>query len=225
MLTAHPTEAQRRTVLDKHRAIAALLDRLEREVPTPSEARALRDGLREQMTLLWQTDEIRHERPRVGDEVKNALFYLEEILYPLVPRTYARLEAALAAAYGAPVEVPPLLRFGSWVGADMDGNPNVTPEVAVDTALAHAARAVALHLREVRALGGWLSQSTRRVGVSEELLGRWRATARRTRSGSRPSSRAPRASRTGASCAGSRPGSRRRTRRTWRRARAAGRGR
>lgn len=170
VLTAHPTEAQRRTVLDKHRHIAALLERLDRGPATPSEERAIRHDLREEITLLWQTDEIRQARPRVGDEVKNALFYLEEILHPLIPATYARLEETLAAAYGARVAVPPLLRFGSWVGADMDGNPNVTPEVAVDTALAQAARAVALHLGEVRRLGARLSQSTRRVAVSDELL-------------------------------------------------------
>jgi phosphoenolpyruvate carboxylase len=170
VFTAHPTEAQRRTVLEKHRRIADLLDALDREQPTHAEERAYRGGLREEITLLWQTDEIRHERPRVGDEVKNTLYYLEQILYPLLPRTYARLEEALAAAYGAHVEVPPLLRFGSWVGADMDGNPNVTPEVAVDTALAQAARVVALHAREVARLGARLSQSTRRIGVSDELL-------------------------------------------------------
>jgi phosphoenolpyruvate carboxylase len=170
VLTAHPTEASRRTVLDKHRHIAALLDRLEREQPTQTEAHAHQAALREQVTLLWQTDEIRHERPRVGDEVKNALFYLEEILYAAIPHVYAKLEETLTAAYGEHVEVPPLLRFGSWVGADMDGNPNVTPEVAVDTALAHAARAVALHQHQVTRLGARLSQSTRRVKVSEELL-------------------------------------------------------
>jgi phosphoenolpyruvate carboxylase len=170
VLTAHPTEAQRRTVLDKHRHIAGLLDRLEREQPTPTEARAHHAALREQVALLWQTDEIRHERPRVGDEVKNAVFYLEEILYLAVPHVYAKLEESLAAAYGEPVAVPSLLRFGSWVGADMDGNPNVTPDVAVDTALAQAARAVALHERQVTRLGARLSQSTRRVNVSEELL-------------------------------------------------------
>jgi phosphoenolpyruvate carboxylase len=170
VLTAHPTEAQRRTVLDKHRTIAELLDRLDREVPSPTEERELHRGLREEIALLWQTDEIRHECPRVSDEVKNALFYLEEVLYPLVPRTYERLEETIAAAYGGRIEVPPLLGFGSWVGADMDGNPNVTPEVAVDTALAHAARAVALHLRQIQRLGGRLSQSTRCVAVSDELL-------------------------------------------------------
>jgi phosphoenolpyruvate carboxylase len=170
VLTAHPTEAQRRTVLDKHRRIAELLDRLDREQPTPAESLLYRRILREEITLLWQTDEIRHERPRVGDEVKNALFYLEEVLYPLVPRVYAQIEDAVSQAVGGRVPVPTLLRFGSWVGADMDGNPNVTPEVAVDTALAHAARAVALHAREVGKLGALLSQSTRRAGVSAELL-------------------------------------------------------
>ncbi len=159
VLTAHPTEAQRRTVLDKHRHIGGLLDRLDREQPTPTEAHAHHAALREQVTLLWQTDEIRHERPRVGDEVKNALFYLEEILYPAVPHVYAKLEEALGAAYGEPVAVPALLRFGSWVGADMDGNPNVTPEVSVDTALAHAARAVALHERQVTRLGARLARA------------------------------------------------------------------
>ena len=169
VFTAHPTEAQRRTVLDKHRAIADLLERRDRATPSPAEERELRRALREEVTILWQTDEIRHERPRVGDEVKNVLFYLEEVLYPLVPRTYAHLEDAIGAAYGAGVAVPPLLRFGSWVGADMDGNPNVTPDVAIDTAMAHAARAVALHLREVQRLGARLSQSTRRIGVTDEL--------------------------------------------------------
>jgi phosphoenolpyruvate carboxylase len=169
VLTAHPTEAQRRTVLDKHRRIGELLDQLDRDNLTPTDSRTYRRSLREEIALLWQTDEIRHQRPRIGDEVKNALFYLEEILYPLVPRVYAVVEEALAAAFGSPVAVPPMLRFGSWVGADMDGNPNVTPEVAIDTALAHAARAVALHAREVGCLGALLSQSTRRVGVSDEL--------------------------------------------------------
>jgi phosphoenolpyruvate carboxylase len=173
VFTAHPTEAQRRTVLDKHRHITGLLERLERNGTTPLELEACTEELREEVTILWQTEEIRQERPRVGDEVKNVLFYLEEILYPLIPRVYATVERALDAAYGdgpAKVRVPPLLRFGSWVGADMDGNPNVTPEIALDTAFAQAARAVALHHGEVDRLGARLSQSWRRSGVSRELL-------------------------------------------------------
>ena len=170
VFTAHPTEAQRRTVLDKHRRIASLLERSQRGDATAEELDEFATALRAEVTILWQTEEIRQERPRVGDEVKNALFYLEEILYPLIPRVYATIELALEAAYGEKVRLPPLLSFGSWVGADMDGNPNVTPEIALDTAFAHAARAVALHMRQVDWLGGRLSQSWRRAGVSRELL-------------------------------------------------------
>ncbi len=170
VFTAHPTEAQRRTVLDKHRRMAKAMGGLDRVDLTPDERARCTSLLRQEITILWQTDEVRHERPRVADEVKNALFYLEEILYPLVPRIYERLESILALAYGTNIEVPPLLRFGSWVGADMDGNPNVTAAIAVDTALAHAARATGLHVRELGRLGDILSQSTRCIGVSQELL-------------------------------------------------------
>jgi phosphoenolpyruvate carboxylase len=169
VFTAHPTEAQRRTVLDKHRHIAALLARRDRPDLVPQERAEVDRSLREEVATLWQTDEIRQERPRVGDEVKNALFYLEEVLFPLMPRFYDEFAEALASAYGTPLEVPSFLRFGSWVGADMDGNPNVTPEVAIDTALAQGQRITGLYLADMAQLGAALSQSTRRVGVSAEL--------------------------------------------------------
>ncbi len=170
VFTAHPTEAQRRTVLEKHRRIADELSlRDGGEALTPREVEGLDAAIREEVTTLWQTDEIRNERPRVGDEVKNTLFYLEEVLHPLVPRFYEALEEALAREYGAGLRVPSFLRFGSWVGADMDGNPNVTPDVAVDTALGQATRALALHARELTRLGEALSQSTRCATTSQEL--------------------------------------------------------
>jgi phosphoenolpyruvate carboxylase len=156
-------------VLDKHRRIVHLLARRERTETTPSEARRIDGAIREEIVTLWQTDEIRQERPRVGDEVKNVLFYLEEILFPLVPTFYDALETATAKVFG-PIDLPPLLSFGSWVGADMDGNPNVTPDVAVDTGLAQAARVLELYMHEVVHLGAALSQSTRRVEADPELL-------------------------------------------------------
>lgn len=170
VFTAHPSEAQRRTVLDKHRRLVSLLARRGRPDLIPAERDDVDRAIREEVATLWQTDEIRQEKPRVGDEVKNVLFYLEEILFPLVPRFYAAMESACERAFGAPMDVPCILHFGSWVGADMDGNPNVTPEVAVDTGLAQASRVIELYQREVVALGSALSQSTRRVGVSEALL-------------------------------------------------------
>jgi len=170
VFTAHPSEAQRRTVLDKHRRLVSLIARRERAELTPAEAADVDRAIREEVTTLWQTDEIRQEKPRVGDEVKNVLFYLEEILFPLVPKFYVAMEHAAAKAFARPVEIPCVLRFGSWVGADMDGNPNVTPEVAIDTGLAQCSRVIDLYVREVTALGSALSQSTRRVGASKDLL-------------------------------------------------------
>lgn len=170
VFTAHPTEAQRRTVLEKHERIARLLDTLDASDLSRAERAEAEADLRDEIALLFETDEIRQMRPRVGDEVKNVIFYLEEILYPLVPKVYESLESALESAYGKRIELPPFLRFGSWVGADMDGNPNVTPEVALDTAFALATRAAALHLTSLEELGESLSQSDRRVGASDELL-------------------------------------------------------
>jgi phosphoenolpyruvate carboxylase len=171
VFTAHPTEAQRRTVLDKHRRIADQLARRDLDAHlSPRELDAVDAAIREEVTTLWQTDEIRNERPRVGDEVKNTLFYLEEVLHPLIPGFYAALDEALAMEFGEGLRVPSFLRFGSWVGADMDGNPNVTPDVAVDTALAQGARVLALHARELTRLGDALSQSTRAVPASMGLL-------------------------------------------------------
>jgi phosphoenolpyruvate carboxylase len=171
VFTAHPSEAQRRTVLDKHRRIAHLLTRRDRTELVPDERASLDEALRAQVTTLWQTDEIRSEKPRVGDEVKNTLFYLEEVLFPLVPVFYEVFEREAAAAFGEGVRIPSsVLRFGSWVGADMDGNPNVTPTVALDTAYAQAARVAGHYLAALDALGETLSQSTRRVEVAPELV-------------------------------------------------------
>lgn len=170
VFTAHPTEASRRTVLEKHRRIAALIDRRERQELTPLEASQLEAELREEISLLWQTDEIRRARPTVADEVKNLLYFVEETLYPLMPAFYAELERALAAAYGEGVARPPsLLRFGTWVGGDMDGNPFVQPELTYDTALAQGARVLARYHADVVDLAQRLSQSAGRVGVSAAL--------------------------------------------------------
>jgi phosphoenolpyruvate carboxylase len=179
VFTAHPSEAQRRTVLDRHRRIGQLLARRDRSELVPEERTEIELALREEIATLWQTDEIRSEKPRVGDEVKNTLFYLEEVLFPLVPRFYAAFEHATREVYGADITIPPVLHFGSWVGADMDGNPNVTPEVALDTAFAQAARVTSLYLGEIARLGEALSQSSRRVASTDELAASIAADAER----------------------------------------------
>jgi phosphoenolpyruvate carboxylase len=178
VFTAHPSEAQRRTVLDKHRRIAQVLTRRDRSELVPEERDALDEALREEVTTLWQTDEIRMEKPRVGDEVKNTLFYLEEVLFPLVPIFHEAFEREATAAFGDGMRIPSsILRFGSWVGADMDGNPNVTPDVALDTAFAQSARLAGRYLDALDALGQALSQSTRRVTASAALMSSLEADA------------------------------------------------
>ena len=154
VLTAHPTEAARRTVLEKHRRIASLLHELDDpDLPRSTEARVHRD-LAEEITILWQTDEIRSRRPRVVDEIRQTLWFFEESLWSAAPRVLAELEAHVAPSSSSP------LRFGTWVGADLDGNPHAGG-ATIETALRQA-RTLARELlqRDVRALARSWGMST-----------------------------------------------------------------
>jgi phosphoenolpyruvate carboxylase len=169
--TAHPTQAARRTVLEKLYRVARLLEERDRAKLTEREQTELIASIREEITALWQTDELRHERPSVGDEVKNVLWYIEEILWPLLPALPDRLAEAFLKTYGEGLgETPPPMRLHSWVGGDMDGNPLVTPDVFEDTLRAHHARGLRRLIADVRELASALSQSSRHVQVTPELL-------------------------------------------------------
>ena len=169
-LTAHPTQASRRTVLEKTYRLARLLEERDRCHLTPREKADTHVAMREEIASLWQTDELRRERPTVGDEVKNALWYVEEVLgeqLSLMPET---LDWAFERAYGEPLGVLATpVRLHSWVGGDMDGNPLVTPDVLADTLRAHRARGLRALGRQVAQLGWVLTQSERHSFVSKEL--------------------------------------------------------
>ncbi|MFE8599955.1 phosphoenolpyruvate carboxylase [Archangium violaceum] len=169
-LTAHPTQASRRTVLQKVYHLARLLEERDRGHLTPREKADTLASMREEITSLWQTDELRRERPTVGDEVKNVLWYVEEVLgeqLALMPET---LDWSFERAYGEPLGVLATpVRLHSWVGGDMDGNPLVTPEVLADTLRAHRARGLRALLGEVYRLGWVLTQSEQHAFVSKEL--------------------------------------------------------
>ncbi|WP_342374588.1 phosphoenolpyruvate carboxylase [Myxococcus stipitatus] len=170
-LTAHPTQAVRRTLLEKLYRMAGLLEERDRSELTPRESVENLESLREEITTLWQTDELRRERPTVGDEVKNILWYVEEVLAEQLSELPELLEWAFERAYGeslGPVDTP--VRVHSWVGGDMDGNPLVTPEVFADTLRAHRARGLRLLMQGLERLGGMLSQSDRHAKPSPELL-------------------------------------------------------
>ena len=169
-LTAHPTQAVRRTVLEWLDTLQRTLWARDEHALTPREEQlAIRD-LREGITALWQADELRRERPEVGDEVKTAMFYGEEVLVEALPHLMDEAELAFEQVFGEPLgALPSPVQLHSWAGGDMDGNPRVTPEVLADTLFAHRIRGLHWLIRQVRALGEQLSQSERRVSIHEEL--------------------------------------------------------
>ena len=170
-LTAHPTQSNRRTVLERLYRIHRHLQERDRCALTPLELVRNRAHVREDLTALWQTDELRRERPTVGDEVKTALFYAEGVLLGMLPSFTEDLAAAFERVFGEPLgSLPEPLRLHSWAGGDMDGNPRVTPEVLADTLSAHRIRGLERLLSQIKALGDDLSQSDRRVPVLPELL-------------------------------------------------------
>ncbi len=125
VLTAHPTEATRRSILDHERAMWQDLDADVDGLLGPSERAAARVRLRERLTLWWQTDSVRHERPRVEDEVERTLFVVEDVLFGAVGVIAEELERQFVRPAASS---PPAVRFGSWAGGDMDGNPFVGAE-------------------------------------------------------------------------------------------------
>ena len=135
VFTAHPTEIARRTVMTKRRRIGEFLSRLDR-IPVPElELARLENAIRAEITSLWQTDEVRSRRPTVYDEVKMGLDYYDVSIFGTLPGLYREISEALRAAYDLeiePHELPQVLRFGSWIGGDRDGNPFVTPDVTRD---------------------------------------------------------------------------------------------
>ncbi|MEO0324435.1 MAG: phosphoenolpyruvate carboxylase, partial [Myxococcota bacterium] len=171
VFTAHPTEAVRRTILKKEqRIVRALFDRLDPTTLTPEEELAAKARIVEEITASFQTEAHHPERPTVGDEVEHVVFYLSEVIYRIVPPLFEALEDAIQRAYGEAVEIPlTLLRFGSWVGGDMDGNPNVGPATIESTLERHRAIVLGKYRAEVAELFEHLSHSTTRVSVSPGL--------------------------------------------------------
>src|SRR5580700_3657599 len=175
VFTGHPTESTRRTILRKQQHIAQdLLDRLN-PASTSAELNTLWARVRLEITSIWQTEEHPREGLTVVDEREHVLFYLIDILYRVVPLFYEEIEAALAKAFAVPVErldVPSILHFGSWVGGDMDGNPDVHGKSIRETLHRHRQVIVSTYFTECGQLAETLSQSASRVGVSGALASR-----------------------------------------------------
>ena len=173
VFTAHPTEATRRTIQEKeYDIVLRLVERLNPEL-TPGEEKLALNRIRAAITSSWQTRLVPHARPTVADELDNILFYLTDILYRVTPVYYEAFEAAYEKHYGDSPEgflKDIILRFGSWVGGDMDGNPNVTSQTILATLAQQRTVIIKRYLPELRRLSRYLSQSISEIGFSDEVL-------------------------------------------------------
>ena len=157
VLTAHPTEATRRTVLLAHVRLAELLTALD----APGRRRQAEAELAQEITALWTTDEVRAQRPRVSDEIRHALWFFEQTLLDEAE--------SLLRAYRERIDGPPPLRFGSWIGSDLDGNPSVDAATIEEAAARARAVATARYAQEVRELAVFLGVSSALVALDDEL--------------------------------------------------------
>ena len=160
VLTAHPTEVMRKSMLDHRNRIAALMHQRDTGQRETQSGELIEEAIAGQIALLWQTRALRHERLYVADEVDTALAYLRDVFLPTVPALYARWERMLG------MQPPNFLRLGSWIGGDRDGNPHVTAD-SLRLALSRASQALlADYLEQLNALGAELSLSSERAAVS-----------------------------------------------------------
>ena len=161
VLTAHPTAITRRTLIHKQLRMAGALARGDRPDLTPPERTDLEEELRREVAASWETDEIRPERPRPLDEVIGGLLIFEQTLWDAVPRFVRMLDRDVRELTGSglPVDAAPI-RFGSWLGGDRDGNPNITPEVTRAASIASRWIAADLYEREIRELRLELSMTS-----------------------------------------------------------------
>ncbi|MBP6216023.1 MAG: phosphoenolpyruvate carboxylase [Luteimonas sp.] len=172
VFTAHPTEAVRRVMLEKERDIVErLVEDIDR-TRTPVERRADLERIRLSLTSAWQTSDAPAQKPTVADEVEHVGYYLGNMLYRVVPVYYEAFADAVEAVYGRRIELPQVLRFGTWVGGDMDGNPNVNADTVRAALDAQRAQAIERYRADLRALGNTLTQSLGRAEVDAAVVAR-----------------------------------------------------
>jgi len=162
VLTAHPTEATRRSVLVAHLRLGRLLSEFDDPSLTPARRRRVEAALAEETTLLWQTDEVRSRRPRVVDEIRHGLWFFEQSLWRVAELLLADYRQLIPGA-------PAPFRFGTWIGGDLDGNPAAGPETIVEALDRARELALTAYAGEVRELARAIGISSRLVPASPEL--------------------------------------------------------
>ncbi|WP_303902119.1 phosphoenolpyruvate carboxylase [Thiohalomonas denitrificans] len=172
VFTAHPTEAKRRTVMENLRRAFVISEQLNDPRLGKEERLNITRHLQAEIQILWKTDEVRTQKPQVRDEIKNGLFYFRESLFAAVPEVYRNMEKAIRRTYGpdSGIRVPDFLQFGSWIGGDRDGNPNVKPETTAMAVRLHQREILREYVRLVTELSHVLTQSRLLCEPSEAFL-------------------------------------------------------
>ena len=169
VLTAHPTEVQRKSILDCQLIISRLMSDRDRVEMTPDDLAENEEALHRFVLILWQTRMLRTAKLTVADEIQNGLEFYRYTFLSEIPKIYASLEKQLEARFDQDIKVPPLLRVGSWIGGDRDGNPFVTHDVMDYAVKQHSELVFEHYLSETHLLGRRLSLTDRLVDVSDDL--------------------------------------------------------
>ena len=153
VFTAHPTEARRRTIMVLQRSIFLILDQLHNDSLIDEERQSLMRHLKAQIQLLWRTNDVRVDKPTVQDEIRYGLFYFETSIFQAIPQMYRYFERAVDKVYGTDeIKVPSVLRFGSWIGGDRDGNPFVTAKLTSHAIRMHMQCVLGEYIKRTRAM-------------------------------------------------------------------------
>ncbi len=180
VFTAHPTESKRRTVMDHMRQVFLKIGQLPRSdangpLLSDEEIKRIEGQLKDRIQILWKTNEVRTDKPEVVDEIQNGLFYFDESLFDAIPQVYRYLEQAIRRVYKDELgdnsfELPTLIRFGSWIGGDRDGNPNVKPATTRQAILLQSELVLQEYIKRVLRLRNELTQSSLLSEPYTELL-------------------------------------------------------
>jgi len=175
VFTAHPTESKRRSVMDNLRRIFLDIGTLNEADTYNNEyvKESLYQQLESQIQVLWQTDEVRRQKPTVEDEIRNGIYYFRKSLFDAVPTVYRYMERALAKHYPDDnIETPNFLTFGSWIGGDRDGNPFVTHDTTVKALLLQSRSVIYEYQKRIFDLSSKLTHSRHLCDISQEIINR-----------------------------------------------------
>ena len=170
VFTAHPTEATRQTILRKILKISKLLLQRELSINTMEESETINLNLQTEITLLWQSNEIRFQKVTVNDEIQHGLFFFKEVIYDVIPKFYLILNSNLKSIFKMETPAPIIINFGSWIGGDRDGHPFVTVDLTKETMLNNKKQIINLYQRDLEQLYTELSSSIQITKANQALI-------------------------------------------------------